>query len=85
MLAVALQLAVKAYHKRVYVYVSKIGSIVSRCKGSVRQSMPHTSHLRPAHVDDIATLIQIRRAAILTWAAPTLGQEEAQLWANAAV
>lgn len=84
MLAVALQFAVKAYHKRVYAYVSKIGSIVSRCKGSVRQPMSHTIHLRPAHFDDIATLTQIRRVAILTLTAPTLGQEAAQHWADAA-
>ena len=46
--------------------------------------MPHTVQIRPAHVDDIATLTQIRRAAILTLAAPTLGQEAAQRWADAA-
>ena len=46
--------------------------------------MPHIIHLRPAHINDIATLTQIRRVAILTLAAPTLGQEAAQRWADAA-
>lgn len=40
--------------------------------------------IRPAHINEIATLTQIRRRAILTLAAPTLGQEEAQRWAAAA-
>ncbi len=84
MLATALQFAVKAYHKRVHAYVSKIGSIVSRCKRSIRQPMSQTIHLRPAHVNDVATLTQIRRAAILTLAVPKLGQAAAQRWADAA-
>jgi len=40
--------------------------------------------IRPAHHEDIAPLTAIRRAAILTLAAPTLGQAAAQQWADGA-
>jgi putative acetyltransferase len=46
--------------------------------------MTTTPQIRPAQPEDIATLTLIRRTAILTLATPTMGQTEAQHWADAA-